>query len=118
MPYSLKGLTSKEAKKLLKKFGPNVLPEKTPPSDLKIFLSQVKSPLVYILLTAGVVTFFLGHYSDTAIIGLAVFINTILGYLQERRASYALWALKELLHPQATVIRDSVRKNISLEEVV
>lgn len=113
-----KGLSGKEAEKLLEKYGPNVLPETPPPSDLSIVLSQVKSPLVYILIFAGVVTFILGEVPDTVIIFLAVFINTILGFIQERRAGRALSALKQILHPKTKVIRNGKEEAIDVEEIV
>jgi len=112
------GLSTKESKELLIKYGPNVLPEKPPPSDLTIFIKQFKSPLVYILIIAAIVTLALKDYSDSVIIFIAVFTNTVLGFFQERRASKALFALRKLIHPIARVIRDGERKNISAEEVV
>lgn len=113
-----RGLTTFEARELLATYGPNALPEKPPPSKLSIFFSQLKNPLVYILLVAGIVTFFLKEYSDTAIISLAVFINTILGYVQESRAGEALEALKKLVHPEARVFRDGKELLIPVEELV
>ena len=68
-----KGLSSVEAKKRLVRFGPNVLPEQPPPGDFIIFLSQFRSPLVYVLLAAGLITLFLGPFSDTIIIFFAVY---------------------------------------------
>lgn len=118
MPPELKGLTSKEATKRLQKYGPNILPEKPPPSALLIFISQLKNPLVYVLVAAGVITFFLNHRSDTAIIFFAVFLNTILGFFQERRASKALYALKKLIHPEAQVIRNGHLEKIAASEIV
>lgn len=114
----LKGLTSKEAIKQLQKYGPNILPEKPPPSGLLIFISQLKNPLVYVLVAAGVITFFLNHRSDTVIIFFAVFLNTILGFFQERRASKALHALKKLIHPEARVIRNGHLEKIDASEIV
>ena len=76
------GLTSSKAKELLKQYGKNELPETPLPGNFEIFLSQIKSPLVYILLVAAVITFFLKEYSDTIIIFVAVFINTILEIAQ------------------------------------
>lgn len=113
-----KGLSVGEARELLEKHGPNKLPEKPPPSDFKIFLQQFKSPLVYVLLVAGIVTLVLREYSDATIIGAALFINTILGFIQERRANKALSALKALIHPTAHVIRDGYQKDIPVEEIV
>jgi len=112
------GLTTAEVEKRLSKFGPNILPEKPPPSDISIFLSQLKNPLIYVLIFAGLATFFLKHYSDAVIIAMAVIINTILGFFQERRAGKALSALKSLVSPQAEVVRDGKRKKVGANEVV
>jgi Ca2+-transporting ATPase len=112
------GLTSDEVRKKLEIFGPNVLPEKKPPSDLAIFVSQVKSPLVFVLVFAGIVTFFLKDFSDSLIIGLAIFLNTILGFLQERRANNALVALKKLVHPATLVVRNGERMKVNIVEIV
>ena len=113
-----KGLSTKEAKGRLLQYGSNVLPEKPSPSDIVIFLKQLKSPLVYVLVGAGLVTLVLRDYSDSVIIFVAVFINTILGFFQERRASKALFALKQLIHPQTEVVRESKRIKVPVEEVV
>lgn len=112
------GLTSKEAQKRLAEFGPNVLPEKPPPSDLSIFLSQLKNPFVYILIAAAVITVIIGHDSDAVIISIAVVVNTVLGFIQEKRASHALEELKKLVRPNAKVIRDGVQTEIRVEEIV
>ena len=118
MPPEQKGLTSKEAEERLQKHGPNILPEKPPPNDLVIFISQLKNPLVYVLVAAGIITFFLKDYSDAAIILFAVLLNTILGFFQERRAGKALFALRKLIHPEAQVIRNGHIEKIDASEVV
>lgn len=115
---NMKGLSSQEAEKLLEKHGPNKLPENPPPSSLEIFISQLKNPLVYILIGAGTVTAFLGEVTDTAIIGLAIFINTILGFVQEKRAGDALEALKKLVHPEVQAVRDGKRTTLPVEDLV
>jgi Ca2+-transporting ATPase len=118
MQNELNGLTSEEAKKRLEEYGPNALPETPPPSDLSILIAQVKNPLVYILIAAGLVTFFLREVADTTIIAIAILTNGILGFIQERKASRALYALKKLIHPTAKVVRDGVVKTIDVAEVV
>src|SRR3989344_4683122 len=118
MPDNYSGLTSKEAEKKFQEYGPNVLPEKPPPSSLSIFFSQFRNPLVYVLLAAGIVTFFLGDYSDTAIIAFVVIVNSILGFVQEKKANSALSALRELVHPTADVIRDGKEIRINVELIV
>jgi Ca2+-transporting ATPase len=109
------GLTEKEAKERLKKFGPNRLPEEKPFSRVKLFLEQFKSPLVYILLIAGIVTFALNEYTDTIVIFGAVLLNTIVGYLQESKASQALRKLKRVLQIKTIIFfsRRSGKKSSS-----
>jgi magnesium-transporting ATPase (P-type) len=72
------GLTKDQAKELFLKHGPNALPESKPPSNWDIFLEQVKSPLVYVLIAAGVVTLLLDHMEDAIIIFAAVVLNAAL----------------------------------------
>jgi len=100
------GLASQEAKRRLDQYGLNILPEKPPPSDFNIFLSQLKNPLVYVLIFSGLIMLQLKHFSDMAIIMLAVLINSALGFFQERKASRALYELKKLIQPSAKVLRD------------
>src|SRR3990167_10966259 len=103
----VQGLSHKEARFLLEKFGQNILPEKPPPNDFLIFISQLKSPLVYVLFIASSIALILGNISDAIIIFVAVLVNTFLGFIQERRAGLALHALKKLVTPNAVVIRES-----------
>ncbi len=112
------GLSEKEAKKRLQTYGPNVLPEKPPPSAIIVFLSQLKNPLVYVLLAASLITFFLRELADTFIILVAVFINTLLGFVQEERANKALYSLKKLIEPHAKVIRSKIVKELPVEMIV
>lgn len=112
------GLTAKEAEKRLTKFGLNELPEKPLPSNLSILISQLKNPLVYVLIAAGLVTLVLNHIPDTILIFGSVLVNTALGFIQERRADKALYALKKLLHPKARVIRGNKMLTIDSLKIV
>lgn len=112
MDLDYQGLSHASAAKLLIQHGKNLLPEKPQPGRLEILFSQIKSPLIYILLVAAIVTAVLGDYSDTIIIGAAVLLNTFLGYIQERKANSSLAALKKLVSHQAEVFRDGKRQNI------
>jgi len=112
------GLSSQEARSRLLKFGPNQLEERKEVSSLKIFLSQFKSPLVYILVLAGLVTLFLREFTDSIVIFAAVFLNTVLGFYQEQKAQKALVALRSLLSPKAKVVRGGKLKQIKAKEIV
>jgi len=113
-----KGLSEKEVEKRFKKFGPNKLPEEKPFSRIHIFFSQFKSPLVYILLIAGIVTLILGKWTDTVIIFMAVILNAVVGYFQEKKAEKTLFELKKVLKPKAIVLREGQEKEILQERLV
>lgn len=101
-------LSSQKAKEQLERYGSNTLTEKKPPSAMHLFIHQFKSPLIYILITASILTLILKDFTDTIVILLAIILNAGFGFFQEIKAQRALWALKNILAPQAKVIRDSI----------
>ena len=114
----LNGLSSKEASLRKKNFGPNALPVEKGPSAWSILLAQLKSPLVYIILFAALVSFIVGEYTDFSIIMAVVVVDAILGFVQEYRAQQTYSALKSLVKPTTTVIRDGQHKEINAEDLV
>lgn len=114
----LTGLTAKEAEIKLQEAGPNTLPEKPPTSDIKIFISQLTSPLIYILFIAAGISFFLKDFGDGLVILFAVTVNTVLGFYQERKAEKGLAALKSILTPHAKVLRGGIQQEIEVKYIV
>lgn len=112
------GLSSEEVNKRRQQYGQNILPEKPLPSNFSLFLQQLKNPFVYVLLLASIVTFVIGDFSDSLIIFFAVFINTILGFIQENKATKALYALKHYVVNKIIVIRDEKRMSVNTSEIV
>ena len=112
------GLSEEEVKNRRKKFGMNRLPEEKTFSALRLFLEQFKSPLIYILLIAGVITLFLKEYTDSIVIFLAVFINAVFGFFEENKAFKTLRALKKILKVKAVVLREGNKKVVFQEEIV
>jgi P-type Ca2+ transporter type 2C len=113
-----KGLTKEEVLNRQNQYGLNVLPEKAPPSKISIFFSQLKSPLVYVLIISSIVTLAIGEIADSLIILLAVIINTALGFIQENKTSNALAALKKFISTEAITIRDGTRISIETKQLV
>jgi Ca2+-transporting ATPase len=112
------GLTNSEVLARRQQYGENSLPaEKTTPA-WAILLSQFKSPLVYIILVAALVSLLAKEFSDFAIIMAVVVIDVILGYVQEYQAQKTYTALKGLLKPTTTVIRDGERCEVEVWELV
>lgn len=101
------GLNSEYAKKQLDIFGPNQLVGKKPPTDLYFIFKQFQNPLVLVLIIATTVTTIVGEFSDAFVISLAIIVNTILGFIQERKAFKSLDALKKVVTHEAWVIRNN-----------
>jgi len=116
--FNLNGLSLSQAAERLAKFGSNELRSVQNFSSLKIFLNQLKSPLIYILLIAGLVTLLLNHLTDAIVIFAAVVINTALGFYQEQKSQKSMVALKSLITPLAKVIRDSRMQTIEAKNLV
>jgi Ca2+-transporting ATPase len=115
---SQNGLSSEEAKNRIDELGFNQLQKEKPLGAIKILLSQLKSPLVYILIIAGAISFFLGEKTDTYVIFGAVFINTIIGFIQENKANKALSKLRKMVEHKAVVFRDGHETEVLSKEIV
>ena len=111
------GLTSSEAKVRLEKYGHNELEVKKR-SPLIRFLLQFHNPLLYILLFAAIVCFFLGKFMDMGVIIAVVLGTVVIGFIQEGKAETSLEALKKMMVPECTVLRDGERKIIPARELV
>lgn len=114
----MKGLTSKQAEKLLEEYGENIIESKKKNNPVKIFAGQFKDVMVMILLAATVISIFLGEIYDAITIILIVLLNAILGFVQEYRTEKTLEALKNMTAPTAKTIRDGKKKIIPASEIV
>ncbi len=112
------GLTVEEAKNRLAKYGPNRLAEEEKISRIKILIHQFTSPLIYILLIAGLVTILLQEYIDSGVIFAVVVLNAVIGFIQEFKAEESVRALKKMVVPKARVIRDGKEKEVHSDELV
>jgi len=113
-----KGLSTEEAERRLKEFGPNELVEKKGVTPLQIFLGQFKDIFVIMLLIAIGISVAISEFVDAATIGAIVFLNSIVGFVQEYRSEKAMEAMKQLTAPKARVMRDGTEMFIPSKEVV
>ena len=74
--------------------------------------------LVLVLLVATLISGLLGEYLDAVAIIAIVFLNAILGFVQEVRAERSLSALKELSAPMARVLRGGTWERIPAADLV
>ncbi len=114
----LHGLTDAAAKLRLRRHGYNQLTAKSGPGSLEIWLRQLKSPLTYILLLADVFALVQREWADAAVISVVVVVNTIIGFVQERKAENVMAKLRQILAPTAKVIREGVEQKIPARLVV
>jgi P-type Ca2+ transporter type 2C len=112
------GLNLGEVNYRLKKHGKNKIIHEKKISKLKIFLNQVKNPLVYILLAAILISVIIREYLDSVVILAIVILNSGLGYYQEYKAERALELLKKIAAPNARVLRNNRIRIIHAENVV
>jgi len=101
------GLTTEESEKRQVQYGPNALAESKPDGFLLIFLRQFQSPLIYILLIASAVVFFVGETVDALIILSVLLINAIVGVVQEGKTQNTFLALKRFTRTDSALLRDS-----------
>lgn len=111
------GLTSGEAKIRLGKYGYNELDVKKRSPFIR-FLLQFHNPLLYILIFAAVVCFFLGKFMDMGVIIGVVLGTVVIGFIQEGKAEASLEALKKMLVPECMAVRDGEKKIIPARELV
>ncbi|MBS3137788.1 cation-translocating P-type ATPase [Candidatus Woesearchaeota archaeon] len=113
-----KGLSAIEIEARLKKHGYNELQAKKKISPFFLFLSQFKNVVIYILLGAAILSFFMNHIVDAFVILGILVINAIVGFLQEYKAEQSIEALKKLASLQAKVLRDEKVQTIAVSHVV
>ncbi len=112
------GLNNEVVERQRRRFGKNRLDKDYEFKIIKIFLRQLVSPLIYVLITALGITYLLHEYGNSLMILVAVLTNTILGFVQEYRAEKGLEALVSILALRVEVFRDNKRVKVSVEELV
>jgi magnesium-transporting ATPase (P-type) len=113
-----RGLTAEEAVKRKERYGPNQLAAAPKRSEIVRFLLQFHNVLIYVLIVAAVLAVAIGHSVDAVVILAVVLVNAVVGYVQEGRAERALDAIRNMIDPQASVIRDGRRLTLAAEDIV
>lgn len=112
------GLAGDEVRQRLEEHGPNELERERVTPWWRTALHQFTDPLIYLLLIAAVVTLLLRDYTDTGVIVVAVLLNAVIGFTQERRAQRAMRALEDMSAPHAEVVRDGQPREVESRELV
>ena len=112
------GLSQEQVSQRRSSYGPNKLPEAPQASTLARFLKQFANLLVIVLMVAGILTAFLQHWIDTAVIFAVVIVNALIGVVQEGKAEKAMDSIRQMLALKAAVIRNGKRRTVAGEELV
>ena len=112
------GLSAEEAAARLARFGPNAFAEGEKKTLIKMFLAQLKDPMIYILMAAALVSAVLREIADTIIILIVVLPNAVIGVVQEAKAEKSLEALKKLSSQTELVRRGGRITELAAAELV
>jgi len=112
------GLSADEAQARLAAHGPNQLAGHKPRSALRRLLAQFANLLIYVLIGAAAVTVALGHWLDAVVILAVVAVNAAIGFVQEGKAEKALEAIRDMLAPMASVLRDGRRARVPAASLI
>ena len=114
----LGGLSETEASSRWKKVGANEIAREKLPSGLMRLLSNVKNPLVLLLIALGILSFVTGDQRATVVIFVMVVLGVVLRFFQELRADNAAAKLQAMVGSSATAVRDGKGREVPLKMLV
>ncbi|GAA0711547.1 cation-transporting P-type ATPase [Dactylosporangium roseum] len=112
------GLSSPEATARLARDGGNVLPRRPATPLWRRVVTQLRDPLVLVLLAAAVFTIATRDFTDAGVILFVIVVNATVGVVQEVKAERAITALSELTAPDARVVRDEAQRQVPAADLV
>jgi Mg2+-importing ATPase len=112
------GLSQTEANRRLRRYGPNLLEERTRYAALRTFISRFKNPLVLILIAAGAVSAMVHQQASFVMICVMVLASVTLDFVQEYRANRAAQRLRESIANTAQVLRDGACIELPVRQLV
>jgi len=115
---SAMGLDDTEAARRLQEYGLNEIPSIERRTSFRIFATQFKNPLVYVLVFASAIAGFLGDRPEAIIIIAIVLANAVLGFALEHRSERAVDALRKYLSYTAIVVRSGKKLVINTSKLV
>lgn len=115
---SQKGITQEEAKFRLEKYGKNEIKRTHRLRPLKILIQQFHSFLIFILIVAAGISFFINHIIDGIVISLIILLNAGIGFTQQYKAEKSIASLRKLIIPKSKVIRENRLIEISSFDLV
>lgn len=112
------GLSSKQGKEYLERFGKNKIKQKKQKNPIILFGTQFKDILVIILLISTIISIYMGDYIEAITIASIIFINAIIGFIQQLKTEKSIEFVNKIPFPKANVLRDGNFTKISVEDIV
>ena len=112
-----RGLSGADVVRLTQRWGPNAVSSHRA-RFWPVLWHQLRSPLLALLLTAALASYFVGERSDAVIIGVIVALSVGLGFVNEYRAEKAAEALHDQIRHETVVVRDGRPVSVNVTELV
>lgn len=112
------GISEEQASIRLNKYGKNILPKGKKKTIYKVFLSELNSPIVYILIISMILSFLVGEKIDGIFILVVILLDAILGTIEEWKSTKNAESLAKLVKIEGNVIREGKIKTILSEDIV
>jgi Ca2+-transporting ATPase len=113
-----RGLSAREARQRRRQYGPNTLAQRQRRGVIPILVDQFKSLVIGLLAVAAVVSLVYGRFVEAIAIGIAILINTVIGFLTELKAVKSMDALRKMSRTTARVRRDGEEVTLPSKELV
>ncbi len=113
-----RGLTVADASRRLNEAGPNELDTNPGPGWTHLLFTQLRAPMILLLLVAAVLSALLGDTTEALVIAGVVVLNTSIGFQQEHRAQAAMSALQAMATPVSVVVRDGAPREVDARDLV
>lgn len=115
---SPEGLSQTEGDARLIAHGRNSLPQKRRKTWAARFIAQFRSPFIYLLLAASIISAGIGDWRDAGFILAVLLVNAVIGAVQEGRADASTDALRHLIRRIARVRRNGASHEIDADLLV
>lgn len=114
----LSGLSALEALSRLQQAGLNTVVKEKHQTVFARFISNVKNPLILLLIVLGIISYITGDFRASIIIFFMVILGVFLRFFQEMRADNAALKLSAMVNSTTTVMRDNKEQSIALSNIV
>jgi len=112
------GLGGDEATQRLETYGPNAIERVRAEGPLTILWRQINNPLIWVLIASATLAVAIGKVADGLVVLAVVVINSLIGFVQESRASRAIEALRDMVPEFATALRGGRKQTVPVHDLV